>query len=203
MSRSASPTDFYLTLGALRAMAAVVKRHVDLGGRILEVGCGPGHLLRALGQEVAGAVGVDMRADHLTSCRADGFRAVCGRAEALGIRAHRFDVVLCVGVLQLVPDHETAIAEMARVLRPDGILALSVLNLDGFCRAWTAMRREATVVRSISAWKDRLAVQFQHVEAWLHWYPTRTTLPAGLGLTGRLLESCAPDFFLVARGPRR
>jgi SAM-dependent methyltransferase len=87
-------------------------------GRVLDVGCG-GRPYE--GRLPAGAryVGVDApasRASHPDSW---------ALAESLPFAAGRFDLVLCTQVLEHLPDPAAATEEMARVLRPGGVLVLT------------------------------------------------------------------------------
>jgi SAM-dependent methyltransferase len=56
---------------------------------------------------------------------------VIGDAQTLPIRTGRVDTVLCVEVLEYLPDPRRAIAELARVLRPGGRLLLTAPQLRG------------------------------------------------------------------------
>ena len=95
------------------------------GARLLDIGCGAGatlRLLRALGYR---AVGCDRQPDTAAA----GLPLLCCTAAALPLRSGVLDGLLCECVLSLLPDGETALREMARVLRPAGRLLLSDLFL--------------------------------------------------------------------------
>jgi ubiquinone/menaquinone biosynthesis C-methylase UbiE len=64
---------------------------------------------------------------------------VAGRAEALPFPRQSFDAVLCECVLSTLDDAGLALAEMARVLRPDGAALVS----DVYARAGAAGARGA------------------------------------------------------------
>ena len=95
--------------------------------RILDTGCGTGgnlvHLAR-LGR----AVGVDLVAEATVGCRNRGVPAVRGGVLALPFVDRSFDVVTSFDVIyhEWVSDDEAAVAEMARVLRPGGLLLVRV-----------------------------------------------------------------------------
>jgi SAM-dependent methyltransferase len=110
------------------------------GVRVLDVGCGTGrHAFEALrlGAEVVatdldeGALGdVARMADAMGVA---GEVALGGRLHALAADACRlpfgdaeFDVVIAAEVLEHIPEDGTAIAELCRVLRPGGLLAVTV-----------------------------------------------------------------------------
>ena len=107
------------------------------GSRLLDVGCGTGHHLaryRRLGFEV---VGVDGSAEMLAHARAANPGVSLQRADVqnLPFPDASFDVVLSIEVLRYLPEPVLALREMARVLRPGGILvatAAPFFSLNGF-----------------------------------------------------------------------
>ena len=117
----------------LRAMiGAAWAAHVGPGRpQLLDVGCGTGANLQALGRE-AQAVGVDVAPAAIDWCRRRGLEAtLVGSAAALPFAAASFDVVLSCDVLchRTLQDRARPVREIARVLRPGGIL---ILNLPAF-----------------------------------------------------------------------
>jgi ubiquinone/menaquinone biosynthesis C-methylase UbiE len=136
------------TLGAIteRLERAVV---FDLAGPlegrdVLDVGCGDGVYARAAARAGAHVTGLDRSTEAVSAARAraesDGLAVdlQVGDAGALPFPADRFDVVLAVTVLCFVEKPAQAVAEMARVLRPGGVLVLGEL---GKWSAWAAWRR--------------------------------------------------------------
>jgi len=98
--------------------------------RLLDLGCGPGVLLRALAASAprVRAVGLDEGADRLLQARAapTPFPLLRGDAQSLPFRDASFERVLAAEVLEHLPDDAAALAEIRRVLAPGGLLALSV-----------------------------------------------------------------------------
>jgi SAM-dependent methyltransferase len=96
-------------------------------GRVLEVGIGTGRIarpLRARGVHVAGVdVSAKMMARLLALLPEGAPRPplMQAAAEALPLAARSFDAVLSVHVFHLIPDWQRALAEVRRVLRPDGL----------------------------------------------------------------------------------
>ena len=110
------------------------------GERVLDLGCGQGRHLHAMYFSARiHAVGIDLSHDDLKQTRA-GFQAYpdnnpgaecrfslsVGNALQLPFEDNSFDVIVCSEVLEHIPDYEGALAEISRILKPDGKLAVSV-----------------------------------------------------------------------------
>jgi SAM-dependent methyltransferase len=103
------------------------------GERVLEVGCGYGFISEAL---LASAkirwVGLDRSESMVRKLRNSLAKleptAFIGDAYHLPFAADSFDKVLCTGVLMHLSDEFEALKEMARVLRPGGVLLCSMNN---------------------------------------------------------------------------
>jgi len=96
-------------------------------GRVLDLGCGTGRLLPALG-----GVGLDPSAGLLRRARATGLRVVRGAAPALPFRDAAFDAVVAANAVFRYLDAPRALAECARVLVRGGRLALHQLAAHTF-----------------------------------------------------------------------
>ena len=71
-----------------------------------------------------------------------------GDIEDLGFADDQFSKVLCAGVLSVVGDRKTAVAEMARVLRPGGRLAVrEPVRSDGPLARFFASRSPGSIAR--------------------------------------------------------
>ena len=94
-------------------------------GRTLEVGCGTGRNL-PLYPPGASVVGLDPELDALLVARrrAPGAMLVAARAEALPFRDGTFETVTSSLVFCSVGDPPRGLAEIGRVLRPDGRLRM-------------------------------------------------------------------------------
>ena len=89
-----------------------------LTGRVLDLGCGS-QPYRALLTAASGYVGADVEFR-------DGLDAVLTPGEPLPFRDASFDAIVCTQVLEHVKDLGHTLSEMARVLRPGGMLVVSV-----------------------------------------------------------------------------
>jgi ubiquinone/menaquinone biosynthesis C-methylase UbiE len=88
------------------------------GQRVLEVGCGQGHLTKRLADRGIDITGVD--ANPKASEIAGTDRVLYMNGEDLEFDDKSFDVVLSVHALEHIPPLDQAISEMARVLKPGG-----------------------------------------------------------------------------------
>lgn len=96
---------------------------------VLDVACGTGVLARAFADAGVGSVtGLDCNSGMLSVARAKapGLRWVQGAAEALPFDRHAFDIVASQFGLMFFEDREVALAEMWRVCRPGGRIAVAV-----------------------------------------------------------------------------
>jgi 2-polyprenyl-6-hydroxyphenyl methylase/3-demethylubiquinone-9 3-methyltransferase len=110
------------------ARAALVPHASRPGAVLVDAGCGGGLLaphVRRLGYR---HVGVDLRRAGLEQCRARGMAAVAADVTALPLAAESADVVVAGEILEHVTDLPGTVAELARVLRPDGLVVLDTLN---------------------------------------------------------------------------
>jgi 2-polyprenyl-6-hydroxyphenyl methylase/3-demethylubiquinone-9 3-methyltransferase len=116
----------------------------DLSGtEWLDAGCGTGTLSRWLADQGCTVLGVDAApqmistAGTLTKSRATHgvprFELVRTIA-SLPLSSHSTDGILCSSVLEYVPDPEACLTEFARVLRPGGILLVSLPNAGSLIR---------------------------------------------------------------------
>lgn len=106
----------------------------ELGGdeQILDVGCGNGVHLHELAERAhRGRVyGMDLSPGMLTSARLHSAAAlIAGDAQHLPYADGSFDRLLAMHMLYHVPDRNGALAEIRRVLRPDGV-ALFLTNSE-------------------------------------------------------------------------
>ena len=109
-------------------LGAFVEQYHLENSLVLEVGCGRG----AFQDLVAHYVGVDLSARVAQYVRKPFF---CADATALPFHDNSFEAVWSIHVLEHVPDPESALLEMRRVLKPGGLLFLSPA---WYCRPWAA-----------------------------------------------------------------
>lgn len=111
----------------LRRELGRLPRAAPVRPRLLDAGCGTGGNLAALSGETR-AIGVDLAPEAIGFCRERGVTAVRGSVLALPLRAGAFGLVTSLDVIYhaWVSDDRVAVAEMARVLAPGGLLLVRV-----------------------------------------------------------------------------
>jgi SAM-dependent methyltransferase len=132
-----------------RALAPMLRLH-SVGARILEVGVGCGYVLSKLTLSCGGwAVGVDDDRDAIELsgrvAASLGVRVirVRGEGQRLPFAERSFDLVYSQGLIEHFPADTTdeIMSEHVRVLRPGGLLAVSVPNLLNPFHTWLKWRQ--------------------------------------------------------------
>lgn len=112
--------------GPLAADLVDALPHPVAGRLVLDAGAGTGlvgDVLRARGARV---VALDLSLDMLRWRAADRPPAVAGSAERIPLRTRSVDDALAAFVLNHLPDPDTAVRELGRVVRPGGAVAATV-----------------------------------------------------------------------------
>lgn len=99
------------------------------GKRVLDVASGEGYGSAILATRAAQVVGVDLSPEAVEHAREQYRRPNLefhvGSATSLPLETAAFDVVVSFETLEHLPGQEEMLSELARVLRPDGLLILS------------------------------------------------------------------------------
>ena len=120
-----------------RFYAMLARRYGPKQGRVLEVGCGLGHLLDWLVDRYQ-VFGVDINRWALAQARRnipEGNFALLSAEDLRAFPDKSFGIVIAKHVVEHLPDPECAVAEMSRVLLPGGLLVLATPNLDSPMRS--------------------------------------------------------------------
>jgi SAM-dependent methyltransferase len=100
------------------------------GLEICEIGSGGGHVLRLFPD--ARLTAIDVSDVYLETARRNltGYdvRFLKGEVEHLGLAAESFDRIVCTEVLEHTVDPDAILAEIARLLKPDGVAVVTVPN---------------------------------------------------------------------------
>jgi len=195
-------------LEAIRRLRHWERSQLALGDglRLLDVGCGLGEAALALAQDLGvqgEVVGVDCSAAMVRVARANASTAPCrvrftlGDACALEESDDSFDVVRSERTLQWLTNPVAAVAEMARVVRPQGRISLIDTDWSTFAidvgddvlaaRVRDAMREERGRASNIGRRLHDLVrdVGFEPIastratQTWTSWNPNDSPAPDG------------------------
>lgn len=110
--------------------------HPGRGELILDVGCGKavdGAQLSTRGARVVGLEPSDIMLGRAKEYLSEGNALVAltrGIGESLPFKSHTFDKVMCKGALDHFLSPSQTMGEIARVLKPDGEVIISIANFD-------------------------------------------------------------------------
>jgi SAM-dependent methyltransferase len=123
---------------ALEAVAFVDRLPLKPGMRVLDVACGTGNVSLPAARKRAVVSGVDIAPNLLANARAranqEGLKIEFreGDAEQLPFADAHFDVVLSMFGAMFAPRPDLVAAELVRVCRPKGLIAMANWTPDGF-----------------------------------------------------------------------
>ena len=133
----------------------VLERLVPLSDRdVVDIGCGGGVLVRALGARGARVTGVEISESQLAAAIRDddgtGARYVVGLAQRLPLSEQSTDVVVFMRTLHHVPpdDMLAALGEARRVLRPGGAVYIAEPLAEGDFFELTSLIEDEREVRA-------------------------------------------------------
>lgn len=193
---------------ATRRLREWERGQLGLGGaqRLLDVGCGRGEAALALADDLGDdgdVVGIDASAAMLRVARSDVGAARCrvrftvGDACSLDEPDDSFDVVRAERTLQWLADPIAAVAEMARVVRPGGLVSLIDTDWSSFtidvgddelaARVRSAMQSERGRPSNIGRrLRDLMSVvglvplaATEATQTWTGWDPDESPAPDG------------------------
>jgi ubiquinone/menaquinone biosynthesis C-methylase UbiE len=160
----------------LLAPAYIAFAGVKDGDRVLDVGTGTGSLAAAVEARMPASeiVGVDPSEGFIAYAQknAKSLRVhfEVGDAQALKFKDGSFDNTLALLVMNFVPDHDKAVAEMRRVTRARGVVSACVWDYDSGMQTLRFFRDEAVALDPAAEPKDerhmKLSRQGQLGEVW-------------------------------------
>ena len=123
-------------------IADVVKGRPGL--RLVDCGCGTGHNLQLL-RPHGRALGFDLSEAGPARAHATGLTVLRGDVTRIPLASTSFDVATSFDVLQCVDADVAAVREMARIIKPGGVVILTLAALDvlhgDHAEVWQEVRR--------------------------------------------------------------
>lgn len=201
-----SPQGFHPAGRTRPELVAVLDRHIPPRRRCLDVGCGDGGTLGAWARHRGCEyVGVDISSNAVRAARERGLEAhVIEDATALPFGNGEFEAAMCFDVFEHLFQPQLAAAEIARVLRQDGVLVVATPNA-----AYWRRRVELGLFGRFNPYGDERAMvepwRDPHLRFFTAWSLRRMLEAAGLrlselsGFNGALLRDL-PRLRALGRG---
>jgi len=116
--------------------------------RVLEVGGGEGELAERIVSELGmELVGVDQSKAMVEVQRSKGIDSRVGDVQTLPFGDAEFDAAVAAWMLYHLPDVDRALAELARVLRPGGVLVAVTNGVDHLKELWELAGRASDIAQ--------------------------------------------------------
>ena len=206
--REQDDAEFFATAAdVVRGLRAEAKHLRDAGQpfprnlKALEIGCGPGRILRPLSSDFAEIHGIDV-SDEMIRLAREKLRGVPNaqvhhtRTSDLSLFADEsFDFVYSYAVFQHIPSREVVLGylkDVRRVLKPGGILRCQINGLPETSQrytTWDGVRISATEVAEFAVHHDFQLYALENVDTQYLWTTWRKR-PAGW--RGRLRAGPSP-----------
>lgn len=164
------------------------------GKTILDAGCGVGAFSEPLtaNNEVHG---VDFSEKSLEFAAVRGLKTKTDDLTALSFPDGMFDVVLCIGVIQLIEQYSAVIGELARVTKPGGILLIQTLHKESIQRKLLGLFERSRKFDRMYAMPELQAafsaLRFSGIEFLKMYHPFRFVTQ---GQSGALADSFCSSF---------
>ncbi len=149
---------------ARRYYAALVKRYAPPGGRLLEMGCGLGHLLGLLQDDFA-SVGIDLIDYSVEQTRLNAPKAEAYQMSADDLSAFEsgaFSAVVALHLVEHLPDPEGTIRQVNRLLQPGGLFLFATPHPDYALRRFKDRENDAIG-------KDKTHINVHPPRQWRAW----------------------------------
>ncbi|MEM9773943.1 MAG: class I SAM-dependent methyltransferase, partial [Chloroflexota bacterium] len=139
---------------ATEVYAALVREHIHLDSRLLDLGCGRGGLIEQLVEThgngiLAQTIGLDPDRLSLAEHRLS-LPAATGFSQALPFADESFDIIFCSWLFEHLATPELDFTELSRVLRSNGVLVFITPNK-----------------RHPIAWLNQAIGRFENLQGWL------------------------------------
>lgn len=118
-----------------RFYAILARRYARKSGKLLEEGCGLGHLVGQLEKDFS-TFGMDINHWALKQAAeaAAQTNLVCSSAGELPYPNQSFNAIISKHVVEHLPDPKKAVSEIGRILQPGGTLILATPNLSSMLK---------------------------------------------------------------------
>lgn len=121
-----SDDEYYDYRPAMRLIKRVLNENVSKNSSICDIGCGNGELITEISRDGYKTYGADISEKRVQNLINKGINAVCAKGEKLPYECNSMDVVCSLECLEHVFNPIEVLNEIKRILRPNGLLFLTV-----------------------------------------------------------------------------
>ena len=112
-----------------RFIGMQIEQYVPSGTRHLDIACGQGGVLFVLRDFGCKGVGIELNEERLARCRQKELTVVrADMTRTLPFKKGTFELVTLISTIEHVSHPEVLLAEIDRVLSPDGLIAIQIPN---------------------------------------------------------------------------
>jgi ubiquinone/menaquinone biosynthesis C-methylase UbiE len=136
-----NPTGYFFNTRAKLVLKLLGNGHNANDQNVLDIGCGPCKMYKPLSDKSFNYFGYDISKNMLLRCnKTNGFEhaksLTLGSAESLPFNDNQFSAVLCMGIVEYVESPLIVLDEINRILKPGGIVIISLINKFSPYRIW-------------------------------------------------------------------
>ncbi|SEQ76216.1 Methyltransferase domain-containing protein [Virgibacillus subterraneus] len=145
--------------GSRKDIVPFIKKHLDEGSTIIDIGCGDGYgsyKLHKLGYNV---VGMDLSTEMIARAKQrlnkEEIKFMQGDAGELSFNANSCEGIMAINVLEWTEFPEKAVREFHRVLKKDGLLCVGILGPTAGPRtnSYPRLQGEKAICNTMMPWE--------------------------------------------------
>ncbi|MSR85298.1 class I SAM-dependent methyltransferase [Candidatus Uhrbacteria bacterium] len=121
-------------------------KKLPAGSTVLDVGCGPGVMVRELLDAGYRVIATDIALAMIEECRKqfprnDRLELIVAPAEHLPLPAASVDGIMAMGLVEYLKDDAEVLREFARILKPQGLIAITLPHEASPSRLWDRLTK--------------------------------------------------------------
>ena len=136
----------FLSRGNNNLFIKYLKKHIGMGKKILEVGCGTGQVSNYLAAQTNNEViGIDLGINSLKLAQSFAYENNISNVSFIHgdlfddiFEEEKFDFIYCSGVLHHTDHPRKGFEKLTKLLKPNGLIIIGLYNLYG--RLWTILK---------------------------------------------------------------
>ncbi|NPV01305.1 MAG: class I SAM-dependent methyltransferase [Brevinematales bacterium] len=119
----------------VKRIEKIMKTNPVKNPKIIDLGCGPGHLCKSIHEKGFPVIGVDISENSLKLVREKGIPTIkADLQEKLPFKDDELDILVASEVVEHIFDTETFMSELKRVMKPGGSIIITTPNVASLAR---------------------------------------------------------------------